>query len=165
VIDRWSLIVLGGEFLASLARPGLTLENLDTISGSIDALTFSLDDVSTAAIQHSSIVDSSHRLGFFSGAALEATLETDEQAISFQRVRVRGVRPITDAPSCYVSLSKRENQSAAVSYSAETAIDGNGLCAANVSTRQARARLRIPAGTVWSFAAGVDPDFVQEGVR
>src|SRR5262249_951763 len=48
-IERAALIVQSGEYLATLARPGLTLEGLDAISGSIDALTFSLDDVATSA--------------------------------------------------------------------------------------------------------------------
>src|SRR5207247_5968422 len=51
VLNRASTINLSGEYLASLARPGLTLENLDAISGSLDALPFSsLDDISTASL-------------------------------------------------------------------------------------------------------------------
>jgi hypothetical protein len=33
------------------------------------------------------------------------------------------------------------------------------------STRYARARCRIPAGTAWSFIGGIEPDFVTEGKR
>src|SRR5262249_52711012 len=45
-LNRWGgVISSSGEYLASMARPGLTLENLDSISGSVDALSFSLDDV------------------------------------------------------------------------------------------------------------------------
>jgi hypothetical protein len=50
VLERASLISQSGEYLATLARPGLTLEGLDSISSSIDALTFSLDDVATSAL-------------------------------------------------------------------------------------------------------------------
>src|SRR5262249_49119145 len=49
-LDRAAIILQAGEYMASLAKPGLTLENLDSISGSIDALTFSLDDVATSAL-------------------------------------------------------------------------------------------------------------------
>ena len=52
-----------------------------------------------------------------------------------------------------------------IAYSAEQAVNGRGLCPANVSTRLARARLRIPAGTSWSFATGVEPEFAPEGKR
>jgi hypothetical protein len=53
----------------------------------------------------------------------------------------------------------------AVAYSDEQAVNGKGLCPANVSTRLARARLRIPAGVAWSFASGFEPAFAQEGRR
>jgi hypothetical protein len=52
-----------------------------------------------------------------------------------------------------------------VTYSAEQAVNGKGLCPANVSTRLARRRLRIPAGTAWTFASGVEPMMAQEGKR
>jgi hypothetical protein len=165
-LDKFSLIVASGEYLTSLARPGLTLQNLDTISGSLDALSFSLDDVSTAALSQLSCVDSAHRVGFFSGGNLEATLDTPDQALGDSaRVRVRGIRPVTDAPVCYGSVSARANLQSAPFYSAEVAIDGRGTITANVATRSARARLRIPAGTTWSYAQGFEPDFIAEGTR
>ena len=163
-LDRAAIIAMSGEYLASLARPGLTLENLDAISGSIDALAFSLDDVSTAALSKLSAVNSLHKLGFFTGANLEATLDTSEQTLD-RRARVKGFRPLTDAPTCYGAIGARENLQSAVGYSAEQPVNGKGLCPANVSTRLARGRLRIPAGTSWTFASGVEPQFAQEGKR
>src|SRR5712691_8742298 len=59
-LDRASIVTMSGEYLASLARPGVTLESLDSISGSIDALTFSLDDVSTNALAKLSAVGTTH---------------------------------------------------------------------------------------------------------
>jgi hypothetical protein len=53
----------------------------------------------------------------------------------------------------------------AVAYSDEQAVNGKGLCPANISTRLARARLRIPAGVAWSFASGFEPAFAPEGRR
>src|SRR5207344_2338064 len=107
------------------------------------------------------IADTNHKLGFFSGTNLEATLDTSEQA-GGRRFRVKGVRPITDAATCYVSIGARENTQSAVSYSSEQAVNGKGLCPANVSTRMARARKRVPAATTWTFATGVEPEFSQE---
>lgn len=167
VLDRWSLIIgWTGEYIASLARPGLTLENLDSISSSIDALTFSLDDVATSALAALSIFDSAHKLNFLSGSNLEATLDTSEHEIERgRRVRVKGFRPDTDATSCYGSIGARENIQSTPTYSTEQAVNSKGLCPANVSTRLARGRLRIPAGTTWTFASGVEPAFAQEGLR
>jgi hypothetical protein len=168
-LGRATVIVLTGEYLATLARPGLTLDSLDTISGSIEALPFSLDDVSIAALPKLALFNSAHRLGFCTGPALEATLDTAEQMLdgagAGRRVRVQGLRPLTDAAACYAAVGARETNQAAVGYSVEQAVNGKGLCPANVSTRLARGRLRIPAGTVWTYASGFEPDFVQEGRR
>lgn len=164
-LDRASIIAMRGEYLASLARPGLTLENLDSISGSIEALPFaSLDDISTAALSKLSAVGTTHKLGFFTGGNLEATLDTAQQTLG-RRVRVKGLRPVTDAAACYGSVGARENLQSSVSYSAEQGVNAKGLCPASVSTRLARGRLRIPASTSWTFASGVEPDFAPEGKR
>jgi concanavalin A-like lectin/glucanase superfamily protein len=164
-LGRATVISLTGEYLATLARPGLTLDSLDTISSSIEALLFSLDDVSIAALPKLALFNSVHRLGFCTGPALEAMLETPEQELDGRRARVRGIRPLTDAPTCYGSIGARETNQAAVACSVEQAVNGKGLCPANVSTRFARGRLRIPAGTAWTYASGFEPDFVQEGRR
>jgi hypothetical protein len=122
--------------------------------------------VALAALPRLSLFDASVKLGFCTGANLEAILDTPEQALDRQRrVRVKGLRPITDAPACTGAVGARENIQGAVSYSAEQPVNGKGLCPANVSTRLARGRLRIPAGTAWSFASGFEPEFAQEGRR
>ncbi len=164
-LQRFSPIEMMGEYLATLAQPGITLESLDSISGSLDALTFSLDDVSTASLSQLSAVNSVHKLGFFTGANLEATMVTAEKSGDGQRLRVRGFRPITDAPTVFGRISKRENLQAAAIESDEVAINVYGMVPANVSTRHARGKLRIPAGTVWTYASGIEPDVVLEGKR
>lgn len=163
-LGRATLLEQSGEYLAALAAPGLTLDALDTISSSIDALTFSLDDVSTAALSKLSLASTDHKIGFFSGTNLEATLDTSEQA-GGRRFRVKGFRPITDAVTCYGSIGARETTQSSIAYSIEQAVNGKGLCPANVSTRMARGRLRIPSATTWTFATGVEPEYAQEGKR
>ena len=166
-LNRWGGVISSqGEYLASMARPGLTLENLDSISGSLDALPFSLDDVSSASLAKLSAINSSHRLCFYTGSNLEATLDTSEQVLDgSRRVRVKGIRPVTDAVNCYGSVSSRERPQDTVTYSAEQIVNARGLCPANVSTRMARGHIRIPAGETWSYALGCEPDFAQEGKK
>lgn len=165
VLDRWSTVTTTGEFIASLAKPGLTLENLDTISSSLDALTFSLDDIAASALPQLSAAGVTHKIGFYTGSTLEAAMETPEQGGEGRRVRVRGFRPVTDAPTVYGSVSKRDTQNATAAYSAENPLDSYGMISANVSTRYARARLRIPYGTAWTYATGVEPETAIEGAR
>ena len=166
-LDRWGgVITSSGEYLASMARPGLTLEGLDSISGSIDALTFSLDDVSNAVLAKLSAFNSAHKLCFYTGANLEATIDTAEQVMDgARRVRVKGLRPITDAVNCYGSVSTRERAQDTATYSVEQIVNARGLCPANVSTRLARGHIRIPAGENWSYARGCEPVFAPEGAK
>ena len=164
-LDRWSPIAMTGEYLTTLAKPGATIESLDSISGSLDALSFSLDDVSTASLAQLSAVNSAHKLGFFTGANLEATLVTAEKGGDGRRIFVRGFRPITDAATVYGSVSARETAQAAASYSGETLVNAIGMCPQRVSTRYARGKMRIPAGTSWTYALGIEPDVVTEGAR
>ena len=170
-LDRWTRVAMAGEYLSSLSKPGLTLENLDAIASSIDALPFSLDDVTAAAFPQIAAVNAAHRAGFFTGAPLEATLETGEQGASGagggdgRRIFVRGFRPVTDAASVYGAVSARESLQAATVWSGEAGINAQGLVPLRASTRYARGRLRVPAGTAWSFATGIVPEVASEGAR
>lgn len=165
VLERFFPVSMSGEYLATLARPGVTLDALDSISGSIDALSFSLDDISNASLAQLSTVNSAHKLGFFTGTALEATLETPEKSNNGRRFFVRGFRPLVDAATVYGSVSKRETQQATATYTTETLVNAVGSCPQRASTRYARAKVRVPASTTWVSAIGVEPDIVQEGFR
>lgn len=246
-LDKWSVMKVTGEYLASLSKPGLTLENLDTIAagvvtvsgatnngsglvrltissltsgltnlntensievygvngtteangnwsftivdgthvdlkgsafvnaytsggqigGALDALTFSLDSISTATQAQLSAVDSTHKLGFFSGTNLEATIDSTENDLGGKRMFIGGgIRILTDAPSAFGSIFVRDNAQSVATQTQETAINALGICPQRVETRYAKARARIPAGTVWTYAMGVEPvDAVPAGDR
>jgi hypothetical protein len=158
-VDSTHIDLIGAHFSNAYTGGG-------SIGGALDALTFSLDDVATGALAQLSVVNGAHQLSFATGAALEATLDTTEQALDAERrSRVKGLRVISDAATCFGSVGARENIQTAASYSAEQAVNSKGLCIANVSTRMARGWLRIPAGTSWSFATGLDPMLTPEGKR
>ena len=53
----------------------------------------------------------------------------------------------------------------AATATAESPMDALGVCPQRASTRYARGRIRIPAGTTWSFALGLEPDIALEGGR
>jgi hypothetical protein len=167
VLKRFAPLAASGQFLGSLSQPGLTLENLDSISSSIDAIPPmpSFDSFATSVTPEIAAFDSANKLGFFRGPNLEAQISTGAQAQIGRRVFVRGFRPITDAPTIYGSVGARERLTDTEAFSAENAMDATGQVPARVSTRYARARLRIPAGTSWNFALGVEPEFALEGGR
>jgi hypothetical protein len=133
------------------------------VAGSLDDLPFSLDAVSTSSLPALSMADTTHAIGFFSGDNLEATLETPEQSADGRRIKVKGFYPITDAGTVYGRLSKRENLSDAITYTAETNMNARGFVPQLRDTRYTRAKIRIPAGTAWSYASGIVPDSLIKG--
>ena len=108
-------------------------------------------------------MSSAHAVSLFRGASLEATLTTAEQGADDQsRFFVRALRPICDAPAAFGSIARRD-PAGRRGLRRESSINRVGECAQRVSTRYARARLRIPAGTSWSYATGVEADTAPEG--
>jgi hypothetical protein len=165
VLDRFFQIDMSGEYLLGLSQPGITLENLDSLSASIDALAASLDSFAVATQPLIAQFSSAHKMGFFSGSNLEATLETAEQGTDGRRIFVNGFRPVTDAPTFYGTCSYRETQQETPTSTVEVARNSRtGRCDMRRSTRYSRFKIRIPAATSWSFAAGVEPDVKVEGL-
>ena len=158
IVDATHIDLLGSAFVHAYAGGG-------AIGGALDQLPFSLDSISTGALAQLCGVSSQHAVGFYAGANLAATLQTAEQGDSLRRMRVQGLRPITDAAAGLGAVVYRETLQAAPSTSSASPIDALGRCPQNVSTRYARGQLIIPYGATWSFAAGIDPQFVPEGVQ
>jgi hypothetical protein len=166
LLDRFFPILSTGEYLLGMSQTGLTLENLDSISSSLDALTLSLDAYATAVQPEIAQFSASHVLGFFRGDNLEATIESAEQGADDNRITIRGFRPITDAAALFGSLSFRDTPSASASAGAEVLVNARtGRCDVRRDTRYSRFKVRIPAGTSWTFCAGVIPALTASGTQ
>jgi hypothetical protein len=153
-----------GQYLLGISQSGLTLENLDAISGSLDALTLSLDAYATAVQPEVGQFSAANVLGFFRGPNLEATLETAEQGTDDTEIFIRGFRPVTDAPTLYGSASYRDSPAAVATAGAEVLVNARtGRCDMRRATRYSRFKVRVPLGTSWTFCGGVVPDVDPEG--
>jgi hypothetical protein len=160
IIDATHIDLVGSTFSNAYVSGG-------SIGGSLDQLPFSLDSISTAALAQLAAFSSDHQLGFFDGDALEAILDTPEQDGSDKRLKISGLRPITDAAGAMCSVGCRTlQQETTVTYTTERAIHSRtGICPAKIDTRYARGRLRIPAGEVWESATGLEPIVKTSGKR
>jgi hypothetical protein len=164
LLDRFFPVMATGEYLLGMSQTGLTLENLDSISSSLDALTLSLDAYATAVQPEIAQFSASHVLGFFRGTSLEATLESAEQGTDESRITIRGFRPVTDAATLFGSASYRDTPSANAAAGAEVPVNARtGRCDVRRDTRYSRFKVRIPAGASWTFCAGVVPDLTTNG--
>ncbi len=164
-LERFFPLSMSGEYLLGVSQAGITLEGLDAISSSIDALTLSLDEYATSVQPQIAQFNSSHYQGYFTGSNLEATLETGEQGTDENTITVRGFRPVSDASSIYGLVSHRMTQSATSQDDTESLISSRtGRIDTQIrDARYARLKLRVPSGATWTFCAGVVPDLVQSG--
>lgn len=157
VIDAMHFDLAGSTFTNTYISGG-------TIAGSLDAMTLSLDAYATAVQPEIGQFNSSHALGFFRGSSLEATIESSEQGTDENRITIRGFRPVTDAATLYGSVSYRDTPSATATAGAEVLVNARtGRCDVRRDTRYSRFKVRIPAGTSWTFCAGVVPDLTTGG--
>lgn len=171
VVNGTTIDLQGTTFANAYVSGGTVKDRYDSatdgglIGGSADAMEFPWDDISTGTLPQLSAFDSDHKLGFFSGDTLEATLETPEQSNGNGRIRVQGFWPITDAATVYGRVSKRENLNASLTYTNETTMSDIGFCAMIRDTRYSRAKIRIPAAETWTYATGVRPEATTGGQR
>lgn len=134
------------------------------IGGSLDALTLSLDDYPTSFEPQLGQFDTNSTLGFFSGAPLEATIDSTESSGDGTRLTVRGFVPITDAATVMGRYVYRDTQQASPIVGTEVGLSRRtGRIDQMRDARYVRFRNRIPAGTTWTYFAGVEPDALAGG--
>lgn len=161
IVNSTHIDLIGSTFVNAYVSGG-------AIGGSLDQLPFSLDSISTAALAQLAMVGPTNALGFFNGSNLEATLETPEQDGMGRYIFVSALRPMTDCPTAACSVAFRNSAQAAVTYTGETTVGDTGNCpiqGGGIEGRYVRGKLRCPAGTSWTFAMGIEPDFRLTGTR
>ena len=157
VVDLTHIDLQGSSFSHAYTSGGI-------VGGSLDSIVLSLDAYATAVQPEIAQFDAMHTLGFFRGMNLEATMESGEQGTDENRISIRGFRPVTDAPTIFGSLTYRDTQQAISIASPETIINARtGRVDLRRDARYARFKTRVPAGTTWTFCAGVVPDVASGG--
>lgn len=163
-IGRWSFGEVECDLIFRDLTAGYTLEELDAF-GTLDGLPFSLDSRAWAGGRLAlSAFDPTHSLCRFAGPSLEADLETAETGGDV-RIWVSGVRPIVDGGSPTVQLCHRATPQATLSETTLNPVSADGAAHFSLSTRYARARVRIPAGSDWQHAQGIYLDAKPDGTR
>lgn len=155
--QMWSYAVAECDQVVRVRSAGYTLEQLDNISSSIDALAASLDsnqwkggDIIFGAFT------TSFEFGAFGGDPLDAVIETAEaQLFDPQRALVHGVRPIVDGGTWTVQLGYRDLPTSSVTWgTAQSTNSMTGMANFHKEARYHRARLN-GSGT-WTKAQGID---------
>jgi hypothetical protein len=164
-IGTWSYFEASLEWLLSGLSLGYTLDSLDALGLSLDDLPYSLDSyVYAGGIQTLVGFDTSHRMGYFSGAAMAATLTTGEAQLSEgQRSLVTAVRPLAANVGTSVTVTPitRNRQIDTATSGAASTINAAGVCPMMAEARYHRFQVDITGG--FTHAQGVDPTFSASG--
>lgn len=166
-LKRWSEIVASFYHLSNVATPGITLEGLDALYPTLEEVPYSLDSrVWQGGRPVFGVVGSDLKLSFFEGDTLEATMETGERQLTpSARSFIRSVRPAIDTTAALARVGKRERIGDSRTWGSESSMQTSGECPVRSSGRLHRFRVRVPAGTSWTHAQGVDVTFGAAGLR
>lgn len=161
---KWSSGVTDIDRIASSSSPSTTLEGLDVISGSIDALGTSLDSriwlggkLLFAGVRNNKVVT-------FTGANSTATIETGELSLENRKTAITLVQPIVDNGSCNVAVFSRDLLNTQVVFGSTTAADSENRVSLRSMGRFHRLQFN-PTGANWDTAIGADVEIVPMGGR
>ncbi|WP_298800110.1 hypothetical protein [uncultured Devosia sp.] len=157
-LKRGSILDVECETVLRLLSIGYTLDELYTVLGySLDTLPAPLDSrVWTGGLQLLGTFDTLHKLNYFTGANLAATVETMEvQPFVGRRTKFTGARPLVDGGTPSIAVIKRELQQSNPVATAPVAMNGLGLCPVRGSGRYVRGRIAMPAGSDFSQIQGL----------
>ena len=160
--DNFSL-----EWIGNLFSEGYTLDTLDTVSASLDALSFSLDsrvwtgnDILLAGF------NTDHKQVNFTGSAITATIETQEvQPFMPSKTNVKRLRPIVDGSgTTTLAVGTRNLLSDSTTWGSALSTDTFGYCTTRAHGRYIRGRATISGG--FNDAIGMElVEFSKAGIR
>lgn len=169
-LSKWAPIETDVLAIFPMATTGYTLESLDAVSASLDALPFSLDSKAWqggAPLLAGFGTDFS--LGAFSGNSLEATVTTTEIGeTNGQVMRTTSTYPVVDSDTVFVSIGvrMRRHQAEPTVWLPEQEPSYNtGRIRKRSRARFHRFRIRVPAGEAWGHIKGIDVESYPAGYR
>lgn len=163
-LNRWSSASVNADLLAPFFSPDYTLEALDNITSSLDALPASLDSNFWLGGQFQFGGALGAKLYAFSGDPLSATIETTESVISPGNTTfIPRVYPYYKGGSVTMQIASRNNQSDTATFGSAVSPNTDGFCPFRANGRYHTLRMNI-SGT-WEYAQGVDVEAREIGRR
>jgi len=155
ILNKWGYIEQDVEILWRAGGVATTLEALDSISSSIDALGIPLD--SSQWKGGSPVLagfDSTFKNGNFTGGPMTAIVTTKEAEITAgRRTQLNSFRPLVDGGTVTAKIGTRDNQSDDVVFTSELTQTSSGRFTKRKNARYHRFQLICADG--WKDAIGV----------
>lgn len=160
----WSSGTTDVDRVASSSSPSTTLEGLDVINSSIDALGTSFDSriwlggkLLFAGVRGNKVVT-------FTGANSTATIQTGELSLENRKTAITLVQPIVDNGSCNVAVFSRDLLTTQVVFGSATSADSENRVSLRSMGRYHRLQFN-PTGANWDAIIGADVEIVPMGGR
>jgi hypothetical protein len=163
VTQRWTFVDTGINLVADIAAPGVTLEQLDTYSASLDDLQISLDDRGWLGGKFVFAGTSGAKIIRFGGPSKEARITTGDVQTDGNFSMVTLAKPIVDGGQASIAVTSRNNLSEAVTFGSATAASSENRVGLRSFGRYHRVRV-IPSGN-WTTAIGVEVEIQPAGMR
>jgi len=160
---KWTYADAGTDYLSEASTASVTLEQLDSISGSIDALTTSLDSRLYIGGKYFLGGTLGAKVYTYTGANLTGQISTGDIDLGGVSV-VTLARPQVDNGSATIAVASRALLSQSVNYGTAVAADSENRVSLRSSGRYHRLQL-VPTGADWKNAVAIDVDVVGQGVR
>lgn len=159
---RWSYCDdVQAERIGISISEGYTMDSLDSLSGSLDALDSVIANLDSRALTGNNYIlsafNSDHKLALFTGDAMDATIETMEgQLFEGKRALVSVLRPLIEGTTATttIALGSRNNLNESVTYSGAMSANAIGEYNFRTNARYHRAKLTITGG--FEHAYGVE---------
>lgn len=159
IANKWGFAKVTAEYIFRALSQGYSLEGLDAVSSSLDALPFSLDSrVWTGGNIVIGAFDPTHKLGYFTGTPLPVIADTVEvecypQTEIFTRMNFAGnrafawlARPQIDGGSPMVQIGARDRLTDSPTWTNAAGLNRNGDCPIRAQGRYLRARVETTGG-------------------
>tara|TARA_E500000081_G_scaffold80942_1_gene82432 strand:+ start:1005 stop:2465 length:1461 start_codon:yes stop_codon:yes gene_type:complete len=163
---KWSLATANASTIFSQFVGAYTVELMDIISQSLENINAALDtDFWSGGQMLLGAIDSDYKAAIFSGNNNECEVETSEiEPFPGLRTNITGIRPIVDAAAT-VTLKSRERLADSETESTSSSMVTSGINPVRKSGRYIRANVKVPSGTTFNHAQGVDIVASRAGVR
>ena len=158
---KWSEAEIECQILANTTSEALSLEDLDAIYASLEAMDAAGVTLDSAQFKGGGLLfgcfNTDNKLAYFDGSNLKATLETGESELFAGRyAKIVKLRPLVDGGDLTAAVAGRNRLVDAAVYDAAFGLDAIGEVGVKPNeARYHRFRCEIAAGGTWEHAQGV----------
>ena len=163
-LNRWSLVNVKTDLIAPFFTPGYSLEELDNINTSLDALPASLDSALYKGGQYLFGGALGEKIYSFTGDPMPGTIVTGETGLAMGNHNiVTRVYPYHEGGSVEVSIGLRGSHTDTVAYTNAGTTNAAGFVPFRAQDRYHRAKMYISGD--WTYAQGMDIEARKVGRR